>query len=241
MRRFCFAIFGALMVAPALLASTIYDTSASAPFSYTASATYQVVSNGQRITSQGFTTATTSTDPATLTLTLNYGALAGTVISSATLDLSRVLSAGSLNTTRTLSHSLNRTHTVGSDPVFSSAATGIFVSIVGTLGGTHTVNLANATNYNLLPFFLSDLEAGNPLVIHLSLSDVFSTTSLASGAWRSETATYKLSQLVKGTFSASTSVLYTPAISSAPEPATLLLSGVGLVLLSICGKKFRNS
>jgi hypothetical protein len=245
MKLFWFGLFGSFLIAPTLPASPIgiFTTNASATFSFGATTTYEVVADSQGITSQAFTSPATSTDPATLTLILDYGSLAGDVINNATLDLSSVLTAGALSSTQTLSHSLNGGHTVGNDPTFSSSSAGVFVSIAGPIGGTQTLNLASTTNYNLMPFFLNDLEAGNPLTVHISLSDVFSTTSLASNgdtSWKSETATYALSQTTGGTFSASTNVSYTAPVSGAPEPTTLLITGAGLALVGITGRKIKK-
>jgi hypothetical protein len=227
-------------MAPALAASTIYSTSDSQTFSFTATDTYAVVASAQGITpaSTGFTTPSTTSKSGTLVL--SYGPLAGANIVSALLDLSiGNLTSGTLTTSVNTVDRPGNGHTVGTGPTFSGSASGIFVSIVGTISGTHTINLASATNYNLLPYFSADLYAGNPLTIDLTLNDIFSTTTQASGTWKNVTSTYTLTQLVSGNFSASSGVTYDS--TGVPEPTTLLIAGSGLVLVSIAGRKLKRA
>lgn len=237
MRALCIGVCSAILAAPTLWGSTIYNTGASLPVSWTANGgsniTYTLTSGLLGgFSSYGFNNSTsTVTDPAVLTMTLDYGALAGSSVSAATLNLSSALTTAALTYTATYQGFLH-----GADPVFSGAPTGIFVSIVGTLSGTRTINLASATNYNLLPFFSRDLQAGNSLKISMTLADVFSATLPSTSGWWLDTATYtNFSQRVSGTFSASSSVTYNAP--GTPEPATLLIAGGGLVLLSVLGRK----
>jgi hypothetical protein len=219
----------------------LFTNSGTENLSFNATATYQVVSNGSRITSQGFTTSATSLDPNPPTLTLDYSALAGTTVLDAILDLSRVLSVGTLSQSSTITHG-NGTHSIGRQPTFAATDVGGFVTISGLKGGTQTVALSGVTNYNLSTHFLADLEAGDSLRITLELGDTFSTTSLASDGgglnWKNETATYTLNQTVYGTYSAFTQVDYVPPNPlPTPEPLTAALTGAGLIGLGVLGRR----
>jgi hypothetical protein len=244
MKHLLFAVCSALLVAPTLLGSAIYNSSASLPVSWTANGgsnvTYTLVAQGNHFSSSGFDNSADSvTDNTAFTVSLDFGALAGTSVSAATLALSSALTA-TQPPAYTVSFQDGGGAGHGADPTFSGAPSGMFVSIVGTLSGTQTINLASTTNYNLLPFFSQDLQAGKSLKISMTLSDVFSATLPSTANWKNTTATYtNFSQLVSGTFSASSSVTY--ETSATPEPATLLISGGGLLLLSIAGRKLKRA
>ncbi len=242
MRALCFAVYSAILVAPTLWGSTIYNTSASLPVSWTANGgsniTYTLTSGLLGgFSSYGFNNSvSTVTDPTVFTMTLDYGALAGQSISAATMNLSSSLIAAAAPTyTASYQGVLH-----GANPVFSGSPTGVFVSIVGTLSGTKTIKLTSATNYNLLPFFAADLQAGNSLKISITLADVFSATLPSTSGWWLDTATYtSFSQRVTGTFLVSSNV--THHAPGTPEPATLLIAGGGLLLLSVLGRKPKKS
>jgi PEP-CTERM motif len=241
MKLFYLGLCSALTLLPAVRANTILFTSSDLrDFTLDATATYSVASNGGGITSQGFTPPSDVEYPNPPALVLDYSALAGTTVLDAVLDLTCVLSAGSLTSTVVLSG--HGSHSVGLAPVFTAVPTGVFVSISGKEGGTQTLALSGVTSYDLLPYFGEDLDAGNPLTVSLSFGDVFGTSSpaLSTGAdrWRNESATYTLSQTVSGTFTAFTQVDYLAADPTpTPEPLTMILSGAGLLGLGMLGRK----
>jgi PEP-CTERM motif len=243
MKVFYLGLCSALALLPTVRASTIlFTSSALRDLTLDATGTYSVASNGGGITSQGFTGPSDSEYPNPPALVLDYAALAGTTVLDAVLDLTGVLSAGSLTSRVVLSgHGI---HSAGQAPVFTAVPTGVFVSISGEEGRTQTLALSGITSYDLLPFFRTDLEAGNPLTISLSFGDVFGTSSPARSTtghrWRNESATYTLSQTVSGTFTAFTQVDYlAPAGDPAPtpEPLTMVLSGAGLLALGMFGRR----
>ncbi len=162
MKFFFICLCSALSLVPGVQANTLFFTNtAQKDFSFNATATYSVDSNGNGIASQGFVGPAYSQDPNTLTMVVDYSALAGDTILDAMLNLSQVLSTGNLSTSRTLSS--HGSHSLGAEPVFSASATGLFVNISGLLSGTQTLNLSGTTNYDLLPFFQKDIAAGNSL------------------------------------------------------------------------------
>jgi hypothetical protein len=189
----------ALSLLPSGQANTLlFTNSGTENLSFDATATYQVDSGGNGVTSQGFVGSASSLDPNPPTLTLDYSALAGTTVLDAILDLSRVLSAGTLSQSSTFSG--HGSHSIGQQPTFAATDVGGFVTISGLKGGVQTVALSGVTNYNLTTHFLADLEAGDPLQMTLELGDNFSTSSLARNSgglnWKNETATYTLKQTV---------------------------------------------
>jgi hypothetical protein len=244
MKLLFLGLCSALSLIPAAKANTILFSSTDT-ISFGATATYLVNSTGGGITSQGFSGSAISNDPGPLTLVLDYSALAGSTVLDALLDLSRVLT-GNLTVTRTLTS--HGSSSVGVEPVFTGAPTGLFASISGSLSGTQTIALSGITSFDLVPFFRKDLEAGKPLTLSLSLGDVFGTSSPAGSSgnvkWKNTDATYALSQTVSGTFTASTHVDFVPLIPPdpvpTPEPLTMALSGAGLIGLGVLRRRRRE-
>jgi hypothetical protein len=166
------------------------------------------------------------TAEATGTADYVYAIPVGAVVSDATLDLFGAFDSN---------HDLEFTGTGAFLPVFSSTPGAVAVTI--TAGGTSTTVSGNGT-YNLLPLFLNAITTGTPIHVSYALTDQFAAdlSLYLDGSLKNEDDHFTVTDTFQFTTQGGLNITYSQqAPAPAPEPGSLVMAGVGMVLV-LAGK-----
>ena len=170
---------------------------------------------------------------------LSYGAPpAGSTLNSAMLTLLRDFGTG--HTDGPLS-AVRSGDLGGFTSTFDSVPSTLFISISSTLGGTTAFTspgVAGASVDLMAAGYAADLLAGNSFTIMWFQRDVFSAANRSSYANNSknQSTSYALSQVMDADVRGDLHIDY----SGVPEPATMLLAGLGLLALAKTARKSRR-
>ena len=240
---------GVLVVILAVVGSLAHGTPISvsstdlSAFNARANFVMSVNAGGNLVGSTGFTTPTTAASAHSFLLTIpsEQEPAPGATLTSARLDLSRLVSP----TDGTLTTIMSGTGgTVGSfRPTFASTPATLFVSISAPLGGMTTFTapgITGITDYDLLPIYGGDILAGNQLIINWLQTVTFtaSTSGYVRNNWRSAVRTFTLTQPMDAEVQAALNAEYVVP-QTVPEPATwsVLLPSVAFGLFAAMRKR----